>query len=139
MAHGNHNGGMPGRRWRRPLAVVATLALLTVGAHAEFGGSADGPPPLTAAEQAIVADNPALVDLASSNPWVLRQALLEIEGAGADIVSRDSSGPAIDTSTIKNPADVRLIKTNPALRELWRITPDPALALLSLIRSASGK
>jgi hypothetical protein len=112
------------------------LLLAAMPARADLVPSILAAPPLTTAEQQIVADNPALAPLGSVSPWLLLRALREIEAMGP--VTREVDALRIDPARLSNPGDLRVLVANPALRDLWRTTPDAATALLSLIRAAAA-
>jgi hypothetical protein len=112
------------------------LALATVPARADLVPSLDAPPALTDAEQQILVDNPALGLLGAASPWLLLRALREIEAMGPG--RREVDSLRIEPARLSNRDDLRILETNPALRDLWRTTPDAATALLSLIRAAAA-
>jgi hypothetical protein len=112
------------------------LLLAAPPARADLVPSMEVPPALSAAEQQVVADNPALASLGAASPWLLLRALREIEAMRP--ATREVDSLRIEPGRLSNREDLRLLDANPALRDLWRTTPDAATALLSLIRAAAA-
>jgi hypothetical protein len=118
-------------------AVAALISLSAVPAYAGLAARPAEPVPLSAADQQLVDANPALFDLAGVKPWALRYALNLL--AREEALTRDGSAVRVDGPImIPRRDDARVLNSNPALRDLWRTSPDAATALLSLIRAAAS-
>jgi hypothetical protein len=126
---GRRNGG--GRaRWC--LLLLAALFCTADAARADLVGQPAHPPQLSAVEAAMLERNPALQPLATEAPWALRTVLnaLAQSRRGGVSSSTDMSG--------LNRDDAAVLNQNPALREVWRSSPEAAADLLALIRAAAA-
>ncbi len=87
---------------------------------------------LTREEIRLLAENPALANLAADDPDLLKQAFEIIAGA-AKVPSNDQRGvEGLD------PVDAGLLGENPALLQVWHSSPEASADLLALIKSAAG-
>lgn len=116
----------PDRVWLT--AIVLALAWVPP-ALADLRGIPAAPPPLTRADTRLVAENPALAAIATDHPWLLRTVL---RGLAPDGVTPRETG----VRPVPSATDLRTIKDNPALGQLWRTNPSASLNLLQLIRLA---
>jgi hypothetical protein len=87
---------------------------------------------LSAEERQLIAQNPALAELAEVAPDALRETLDAIAAALANPSGTRGGLDELDA------ADVRILGQNPALLQVWRSSPEASADLLSLIRTAAG-
>jgi hypothetical protein len=87
---------------------------------------------LTDSEKQIVEENPALRELSSLSPKLLRQAL--------DIITRALNGQGTGRGTLAplDQNDVQLLDHNPILREVLHSSPEASADLLQLLKTAGG-
>ena len=117
----------------RILAVLGSLAapvLLAQPVRAEM--VAEAGLALTAEEQKLIAQNPALGELAEVAPEALREVL---DGIAAALANPSGTRGGLDDL---DATDVRVLGQNPALLQVWRSSPEASADLLSLIRTAAG-
>lgn len=120
---------------RRTRTIAALLAvILGLGSPLGVAGSETVlfQPGLTDAEQAMLARNPALAELAAVAPERLREVLDGIADALAHPSTTRGGLDQLDAET------VRLFGENPALLQAWRSSPEASADLLELIRLAAG-
>ena len=115
--------------------LMLALAIVIVGlagapASAETVVAASPEIVLTDAEQAMIADNPALQELSDS--VVLRQALDLIAAALKEERTGRGGLGGLERE------DVELLGRNPALLQVWQSSPEASADLLALIRAAAG-
>ncbi len=110
--------------------VLAAFSLAGTPALAETTAAASPQIVLTDAEQAMVADNPALQQL--SDGAVLRQALDLIAAALKEERTGRGGLGGLERE------DVELLGRNPALLQVWQSSPEASADLLALIRAAAG-
>jgi hypothetical protein len=115
--------------------LMLAIAIVIVGlagapASAETAVAASPEIVLTDAEQAMIADNPALQELSDS--VVLRQALDLIAAA----LKQERTGRGGLGGLERE--DVELLGRNPALLQVWQSSPEASADLLALIRAAAG-
>ena len=131
------------RRGSRVLRLVAAPALLALtmlagtaftinAAKADLVGVAAPQTVLSDAEQQLLADNPALQQLAIDAPDLLAEAFAIITAAQQSGVTSRGSLDGLDDT------EVRLLGQNPALLQVWRSSPEASADLLQLIRTAAG-
>lgn len=126
-----------GRLVRGTAAACVIVALLIAGASISTPAIAAlgmSPPSasLNAEEKLIVEENPALRELSSLSPKLLRQAL--------DIIARARAGQGSGRGGL-NPLDqndLQLLDQNPILREVWHSSPEASADLLQLLKIAGG-
>ena len=111
-------------------AVALGLCMSISGVPALAGTAATVP--LTDAELAIVADNPALKELGDSSPETLRQVLDLVAAA----LKEERSGRGGLGSLERE--DVEILGRNPTLLQVWQSSPEASADLLALIRTAAG-
>lgn len=109
---------------------VVIVGLAGAPASAETAVAASPEIVLTDAEQAMIADNPALQELGDS--VVLRQALDLIAAA----LKQERTGRGGLGGLERE--DVELLGRNPALLQVWQSSPEASADLLALIRAAAG-
>ena len=115
--------------------LMLAIAIVIVGlagapASAETAVAASPEIVLTDAEQAMIADNPALQELSDS--VVLRQALDLIAAALKEERTGRGGLGGLERE------DVELLGRNPALLQVWQSSPEASADLLALIRAAAG-
>ena len=109
---------------------AATFGFAGTSVIAETAAAASSEIVLTDAEQAMIADNPALQELGDSA--VLRQALDLIAAA----LKQERTGRGGLGGLERE--DVELLGRNPALLQVWQSSPEASADLLALIRAAAG-
>jgi hypothetical protein len=87
---------------------------------------------LSEAERSMIAENPALAELATRAPELLPQAFELIAKAAAEPSTDQRGFEGLDET------DTRLLGQNPALLQVWRSSPEASADLLALIKTAAG-
>ena len=108
---------------------AATFGFTGTSVIAETAAAANSEIVLTDAEQAMIADNPALQGL---EPAVLRQALDLIAAALKEERTGRGGLGGLERE------DVEILGRNPALLQVWQSSPEASADLLALIRAAAG-
>lgn len=87
---------------------------------------------LTREQIRLLAQNPALTQLATQAPDVLAQAL--------QIIAEVAGKPSDDQRGVEglDPVDAQLLSDNPALLQVWHSSPEASADLLALIKIAAG-
>ena len=87
---------------------------------------------LTREQIRLLAENPALTELATKAPDALAEAL--------GIIAEAASTPSNDQRGFDglDPADAQLLNDNPALLQVWQSSPEASADLLALIKTAAG-
>jgi hypothetical protein len=80
----------------------------------------------------LIEGNPALRDLSSISPELLRKALDLIEEARSGKMEGRGLGKPLE------PIDLQLMEQNPILREVWQNSPEASADLLQLLKSAGA-
>lgn len=108
---------------------AATFGFAGTSVIAETAAAASSEIVLTDAEQAMIADNPALQGLDAA---VLRQALDLIAAALKEERTGRGGLGGLERE------DVEILGRNPALLQVWQSSPEASADLLALIRAAAG-
>jgi hypothetical protein len=87
---------------------------------------------LTREELTLLAQNPALAELAAEAPDALTQVFEMIVEAGKTPPNDKRGFEGLD------PVDAQLLGDNPALLQVWQSSPEASADLLALIKSAAG-
>jgi hypothetical protein len=116
------------------LAIIGLVIASDLSAPPALAALGINPPSpmLTDSETQIVEENPALRELSSLSPKLLRQALDIITRAR----SRQGSGRGSLLPLDEN--DVRLLDQNPILRDVLHSSPEASADLLQLLKTAGG-
>lgn len=126
------------RRRHRAGKLALLCAAMFIGlvaappARADLAGITVAENALSPAEQQLLAENPALQELATDAPELLPEALAIIAKAQESGVTGKGDFDGLDET------DVRLLGRNPALLQVWRSSPEASADLLQLIRTAAG-
>ena len=113
------------------LAALLLVTTISAGQAAPVAG-VSGQPGLSATEQALIDENPVLLELGATSPEMLRTALDMI--AAALLLEPTTRGGLLGLE----PEDAALFGTNPALMQVWKNSPEASADLLELIRTAAG-
>jgi hypothetical protein len=113
------------------MLVFALLACATEPSYAGLAVSTAAPVELTDADMLLMERNPALRDLSSVSPELLRKALDLI----AEARSGKNQGRGIGSL---DQSDIQLMNQNPVLLEVWQSSPEASEDLLQLLKSAAG-
>lgn len=111
--------------------MLAALMNLAVPAGSASAQETTVSAPLSAVEQSILDDNPAIAQLAS-DPTLLRAVLDRIAAAISNPANTRGGLEQVDADTL------RLFGQNPVLLQVWRSSPEASADLLALIRTAAG-
>lgn len=118
----------------RSSGLIAALIVFAsaTGTLADLRGVPDRPPLFTAEELALLETNPALADVAWTNPFLVRTLLDDLERANA----ADQEPGMLEQI---DDAGKSLIEANPALDRGLRSSPEAALDLIKIIKEAAKK
>ena len=124
------------RRLTSKLALLCATTIIAVApalpVKADLTGTTITENAVSPAEQQLLAENPALQQLATDAPDLLPEAFAIIARAQESGVAGKGDFDGLDES------DVRLLGRNPALLQVWRSSPEASADLLKLIRTAAG-
>lgn len=112
------------------LGCALLIVLMPAPVLADLAGWPANPAPLSAPQQHMLAENPAIEQLQATHPWLVRAILTQLTAAVP--TGRDASPAPVPSA-----ADAQLLRANPALGQLWRSNPNASLSLLRLIRTAA--
>lgn len=111
-----------------PKASAIAFLVLAAGLLAAPAHALD----LTREQLTLLAQNPALAEMAAETPDALPQAFELITEAAKTPPNGERGFEGLD------PMDAQLLGDNPALLQVWQSSPEASADLLALIKSAAG-